>query len=157
MCFTSCRTLIELNRFTLHRLILAAFVCAVKYHEDGHYSNIHYANIGGVDLLELNELEAKFMLYLSYDLTVSRDEYRAVQMRMLATANASLTICFLADWRVKVEARQAEERRLRRERKTGQSQATASRHGAGRRDGMVEDSADSTDVVGTDEAPTRRS
>ncbi len=48
---------LEANSLTVHRLFLGAILCAVKYHDDYHPTNKHYASVGGISVAELNGLE----------------------------------------------------------------------------------------------------
>merc|ERR1712054_11224 len=56
---------------TVHRLVLAAVVVAVKFSCDKLPSNKVMAASVGVPLSELNKLEVKFLCGIGYDLTVS--------------------------------------------------------------------------------------
>lgn len=47
-----------LHSQNVHRILLAANVVAAKYLDDFFYKNSFYANVGGVPLRLLNELEA---------------------------------------------------------------------------------------------------
>lgn len=47
-----------LHTQNVHRILLAANVVAAKYLDDFFYKNSFYANVGGVPLRLLNELEA---------------------------------------------------------------------------------------------------
>jgi len=66
---------VVLDTLTIHRLTLVGLVLAVKYHEDSHYSQAYYAQVGGVTLSELNALERKFVQILEWDLEVSYDKF----------------------------------------------------------------------------------
>lgn len=57
------------------RLILAAFVTAVKFNEDLIYRNSHYARVGGVCLEEMNFLEACFLENIGYKIYVFYEQY----------------------------------------------------------------------------------
>jgi hypothetical protein len=66
---------VVLDTLTIHRLTLVALVLAVKYHEDNHYSQAYYAQVGGVSLSELNAIERKFVAILEWDLDVNYDRF----------------------------------------------------------------------------------
>jgi hypothetical protein len=66
---------VVLDTLTIHRLTLVALVLAVKYHEDNHYSQAYYAQVGGVSLSELNAIERKFVEILEWDLDVNYDRF----------------------------------------------------------------------------------
>jgi len=59
-----------------HRLILTSLVVAVKFHDDTYYSNEMYSKVGGVQLRELNVLEAAFLKLLDWRLHVDPAEYQ---------------------------------------------------------------------------------
>eukprot|EP01064_Diplonema_japonicum_P015822 TRINITY_DN2374_c1_g1_i1.p1 TRINITY_DN2374_c1_g1~~TRINITY_DN2374_c1_g1_i1.p1 ORF type:complete len:242 (+),score=46.00 TRINITY_DN2374_c1_g1_i1:44-727(+) len=67
-----------LSAENVHRLVLAAFVAAVKVRDDVHYCNKFYSRLGGVALKELNRLEQEFLISLDFDLEVSSKEYSGV-------------------------------------------------------------------------------
>ena len=72
--------LCNMNNFLLtynniHKLILAAFILAIKSNEDNYYHMIHYSKIGGVSLSELNYLESKFLILIGYNLFVDTKLY----------------------------------------------------------------------------------
>jgi hypothetical protein len=69
---------------TAHRLILTALMLATKTHDDEFLNNKCFAQIGGITLDELNNLEREFVMQLNHRLEVSRNEYemcrQALQM-----------------------------------------------------------------------------
>src|SRR5581483_2874477 len=66
---------ILLNPFSAHRLFLAALRLATKFHDDQpKILNDFFAEVGGVPLKELNELEAEFLMQINCDLFVSFEE-----------------------------------------------------------------------------------
>jgi len=66
---------VVLDTLTIHRLVLVSMVLAVKYHEDNHYSQAYYAQVGGVSLAELNSMERLFVTIVEWDLDVSYDRF----------------------------------------------------------------------------------
>jgi len=66
---------VVLDTLTIHRLTLVSLVLAVKFHEDNHYSQAYYAQVGGVSLSELNAIERKFVEILEWDLDVNYDRF----------------------------------------------------------------------------------
>eukprot|EP00301_Raphidiophrys_heterophryoidea_P013191 c20550_g1_i1.p1 GENE.c20550_g1_i1~~c20550_g1_i1.p1 ORF type:complete len:198 (+),score=23.76 c20550_g1_i1:293-886(+) len=64
---------------SVHRLILTSMVLAVKMHEDQCFSNQHYADVGGIPVTELNELELHMAKQLKWHLQVSRSEFRTCE------------------------------------------------------------------------------
>jgi len=66
---------VVLDTLTIHRLVLVSMVLAVKYHEDNHYSQAYYAQVGGVSLTELNSMERLFVDIVEWDLDVNYDRF----------------------------------------------------------------------------------
>jgi hypothetical protein len=56
-----------LHHKNMHRLLLAANVVSAKYLDDFFYKNSFYANVGGVTLKIMNELESEFMLLINFN------------------------------------------------------------------------------------------
>lgn len=56
-----------LHQKNMHRLLLAANVVSAKYLDDFFYKNSFYANVGGVSLKIINELEAEFMALINFN------------------------------------------------------------------------------------------
>jgi hypothetical protein len=67
---------VVINRFTVHRLLIVSFTLAAKYWEDLHYSNTYYAQVGGIDLKELNDLELQMLSAMRFDLHIPDDVFR---------------------------------------------------------------------------------
>ena len=59
-----------LTYYNIHKLILAAFIIAIKYNEDNYYSMIIYSKIGGVTIAELNHLEIEFLKLIKFNLFI---------------------------------------------------------------------------------------
>jgi hypothetical protein len=71
-----------LHTKNVHRLLLAANVVAAKYLDDFFYKNSFYANIGGVPLKVINELEAEFMALIGFNAHVTDDTFAAYLDRL---------------------------------------------------------------------------
>lgn len=71
-----------LHHKNVHRLLLAANVVAAKYLDDFFYKNSFYANIGGVALKVLNDLEAEFMLLIGFNAHVEEDTFASYLDRL---------------------------------------------------------------------------
>eukprot|EP00045_Choanoeca_perplexa_P005674 m.47706 g.47706 ORF g.47706 m.47706 type:complete len:385 (+) comp13241_c0_seq1:319-1473(+) len=80
----------------IHRLFLIALMLASKLIDDRYCRNNYYANIGGMDVAELNRLEMEFCFLIGFDLNVTLEEFsnvcdafahelRSSPMRLLAT------------------------------------------------------------------------
>ena len=66
---------IHLNYFNIHKLILAAFIVASKFHEDDCYSISYYAKLGGISVKEAINLEYEFMNLIDFKLFISENIY----------------------------------------------------------------------------------
>lgn len=64
------------NSFNVHRLLVTAVMVAAKYSDDSFFVNSYYADVGGVSLDEMNELEAAFLDMIDYNLHVNILEYQ---------------------------------------------------------------------------------
>ncbi|KAK1442680.1 cyclin PHO80-like domain containing protein [Babesia gibsoni] len=64
----------------VHRLIITAVMLAAKFSDDVYYSNKFYAQVGGVNVTEINLLEAQFLSMLNFQLYVSAIEYESCRM-----------------------------------------------------------------------------
>jgi len=64
------------SKLNVHRLLVTAAMLAAKFNDDMYYSNSYYAKVGGVQLREMNMLEAKFIKALNWKLFVSPKEYQ---------------------------------------------------------------------------------
>jgi hypothetical protein len=60
----------------MQRLLLTSVMVAAKFLDDLYYSNKHWAQIGGLNLQELNTLELKLLFQLSFAVGVTREEYQ---------------------------------------------------------------------------------
>lgn len=62
---------------TCHRLFLTSLLVAVKFHDDdwSPYPNAFYANIGDVDVEDLNAMEKQFCKSIDWHLYVRPEEY----------------------------------------------------------------------------------
>lgn len=64
-----------ITAYSVHRSVLLSVVVAAKYHDDRYYTNAHYAKVGGISVETLNELEARFLQCIEYQLWVEEDVY----------------------------------------------------------------------------------
>ena len=67
---------VDLTRYVIHRLLLAACVVAAKVVEDRHLSNKNFSLVGGVSLPELNRLEMELCKVLDFKLTVDPNTFK---------------------------------------------------------------------------------
>lgn len=66
---------INLNYYNIHKLILAAFIVAIKNYEDNHYSIDYYAKLGGISKKEAIKLEYEFMILIDFNLFIEQRLY----------------------------------------------------------------------------------
>lgn len=60
----------------VHRLLMTALTCSVKFMEDEVFCNTYYQKVGGIQSLkEFNRLERVFLSKLGWNLNVSREEF----------------------------------------------------------------------------------
>lgn len=63
------------NSFTIHRLVLASVLLTSKVNNDLYYSNSYLAEVGGVSLSNINDLELYFMQVCDYRLNITTEEF----------------------------------------------------------------------------------
>ena len=67
---------INFNYYNIHKFILAAFIVAVKFHEDDNiYSINFYAKLGGVTVKEALNLEYEFLTLIDFKLFIHQRLY----------------------------------------------------------------------------------
>eukprot|EP00826_Nyctotherus_ovalis_P019899 TRINITY_DN1619_c0_g2_i11.p1 TRINITY_DN1619_c0_g2~~TRINITY_DN1619_c0_g2_i11.p1 ORF type:complete len:199 (-),score=19.45 TRINITY_DN1619_c0_g2_i11:193-789(-) len=66
---------VGLTRLNIHRLLITSTVVAIKFSEDQYFDNSYYARVGGISCRELNKMERRFLLLVSYRLHVSREAF----------------------------------------------------------------------------------
>jgi len=81
---------ISLNRWTVHRLLLASILIATKYMEDEHMNNETFAIVGGISLSELNGLERVFLTHIDYNCGVAPSEHAAIWELLCQIGNHEL-------------------------------------------------------------------
>lgn len=73
------KTNFTITNLNIHRLILTSMLLSIKYNEDNTYPQHYYAQIGGVDLEELNVLESEFLIRIEFELFVSENEFNSLK------------------------------------------------------------------------------
>jgi len=71
-----------LDEATVHRSLLLSVVLAAKFWDDERCKNTFYAQVGGVPVEELNELEVRFLRLLEFQLWVGEEVYEDYQRRL---------------------------------------------------------------------------
>eukprot|EP01063_Lacrimia_lanifica_P017074 TRINITY_DN2377_c0_g3_i1.p1 TRINITY_DN2377_c0_g3~~TRINITY_DN2377_c0_g3_i1.p1 ORF type:complete len:251 (+),score=71.24 TRINITY_DN2377_c0_g3_i1:64-753(+) len=66
-----------LTQQNVHRMIIAAFLLAVKQQDDHNYTNAYYARVAGITLQEINGLECAFLIGVDWELEVTYATYTA--------------------------------------------------------------------------------
>jgi len=66
---------LQLTPYNLQRLLLCACMVACKMFDDIYYSNRHWAELGEIEVAEMNNLELKFLGHLNFNCQVQTDEY----------------------------------------------------------------------------------
>ena len=56
-----------LNQKNVHRLLMTAMLISVKTNDDIFYKQSYYAKVAGLEVPELNALEAKFLQELDFN------------------------------------------------------------------------------------------
>lgn len=83
-CFVLCLVYVDrliqsntvcVDEMTIHRLLITGVAVAAKFFDDLHYTNSHYARVGGIQLSEFNELEVQFLFALNFNLHVEPDTF----------------------------------------------------------------------------------
>lgn len=74
-----------IEKQSLHRILLASMVVALKHFEDIYFSNQFSAKVGGVSNKELNNLEINFLWITHFDLCVSKTEFECFESMLLNT------------------------------------------------------------------------
>jgi len=68
---------LRVDPMNVHRLFMVATLVAFKMVDDEPCSNEYFANVGGVDLAELNQLEGSLLVGLEFRACVAPSELRA--------------------------------------------------------------------------------
>jgi hypothetical protein len=61
--------------FNIHRLLITSIVISIKINEDDYFSNSHYAQVGGIRLEEMNNLEEELITGLNWETWISIEIY----------------------------------------------------------------------------------
>ncbi|KAF8961772.1 hypothetical protein BGZ46_001298 [Entomortierella lignicola] len=80
----------RINSFNIHRLLITCIMVAAKFTSDHFYSNARYAKVGGLSLLELNQLELEFLFTTRFELNVKVEELQKVGNALLRYKNREL-------------------------------------------------------------------
>ncbi|KAG0054817.1 hypothetical protein BGZ83_010379 [Gryganskiella cystojenkinii] len=81
----------RINSFNIHRLLIVCLMVAAKFTSDHFYSNGRYAKVGGLSLLELNQLELEFLFTIRFELNVKEEELQRVGNALLRFRDKEMT------------------------------------------------------------------
>ena len=70
----------------MHRVLLATTLISAKLLDDECYNNTYWAQVGGVSLPHLNQLEVEVMSLLNFSLLVGAPALESARARLLSTA-----------------------------------------------------------------------
>lgn len=73
-----CNPKLRVNQFNVRRLFLASVIIACKVLDDQVCRNSYYAQVSGIDLKTLNQMEAGILRELHYRTYVNPDDYYAI-------------------------------------------------------------------------------
>eukprot|EP00754_Rhynchopus_humris_P005275 Rhum_TRINITY_DN12648_c0_g1::Rhum_TRINITY_DN12648_c0_g1_i1::g.53540::m.53540 len=79
---------IRLTSCNVHRIFLAAFVCAAKFADDRRVAMQHYASIAGVSRDSAHDLEAAFLTFVDWRLCATPEEVSDAGVARLAYGGA---------------------------------------------------------------------
>ena len=68
---------IILTKYNIHRILFSAIYTALKFNEDILYKNSFYAEIGGISIKELINLENAFIKLIDFKLFVSEEIFQS--------------------------------------------------------------------------------
>jgi hypothetical protein len=71
------------NIRSFHRVFFMAIMMAIKFYNDHSYKNAYHANVAGVPIEELNDLEINFLKLIDFDLIVSAKELEEILEKIL--------------------------------------------------------------------------
>ncbi|ORX42967.1 cyclin-domain-containing protein, partial [Piromyces finnis] len=77
---------IIINSYNIHRLLIIGIMIAAKFYSDIFFTNSHYAKVGGLPVIELNQLEVEFLLINDFDLHISVEEIQETGDLLLSHA-----------------------------------------------------------------------
>ena len=76
-------SLLVMNAYNVHRLLLISLMLAIKFHEDLDIPNSVFSKVGGIPCDELNYLERVALKQLGWSCFVSTEEMVAMQRKVV--------------------------------------------------------------------------
>lgn len=74
--------MITISPLSIHRLMLASLLLAIKFNDDTYYNNAFYAKMGGISLEELNYLEIGILSHIRFDLYINQEVYNSYEKEL---------------------------------------------------------------------------
>ncbi|KAI9032231.1 cyclin-domain-containing protein [Hyaloraphidium curvatum] len=76
-----------INSYNVHRLVITGVMVASKLFSDVFFLNSHYAKVGGLPVMELNQLELEFLIFNDFNLHVTIEELQRMGDALLRHAS----------------------------------------------------------------------
>ncbi|KAK4517939.1 tRNA pseudouridine synthase 1 [Mucor velutinosus] len=73
-----------INSYNIHRLLITSIVVASKFTSDIFYANSRYAKVGGIPLVELNQLELELLFLLDFQLFIPLEDIQLYADQLLS-------------------------------------------------------------------------
>ena len=90
---------IPVNSLTIHRVLIASAVLAIKFFDDAFYLNSHYAKVGGISVDELSLLELEFLKNINFSLHVTCEDYQKYHNELyMHVTNGFCPCCRMVMW-----------------------------------------------------------
>ena len=74
---------IRIMENNIYKIIIGAFICALKFCNDEIYTNSVYAKICGISLKEINNIEVSFLNLIDFKLNISMEEYKKYENHLI--------------------------------------------------------------------------
>lgn len=78
-----------LNSLSVHRMLITSVMLATKFFDDETFNNLYYAKVGGLQVLEVNQLENKFLSLIKFSLTIRSDLFDRYHCELVKHAKVS--------------------------------------------------------------------
>ncbi|KAJ2232854.1 cyclin-like protein interacting with PHO85 [Coemansia sp. RSA 485] len=72
------RPALAVSPYNIHRLLITAIVVAHKFNSDIFFNNARYSKVGGIPLIEMNQLELELLFLIKFDLKVDHDQLQQI-------------------------------------------------------------------------------
>ena len=59
------------NSYNVYKILFSSLIIAIKFNEDEFYDNKFYAKVGGLNLIEMNNLEINYLSLIDFKLYIS--------------------------------------------------------------------------------------